>query len=180
MHIEFAVNHVTHTWIHSLGRENIATITVPFAEMHSLSKYYNSIVRPIIVILINEMATFNEFSNITRTFDMQSSAWLVIFSPIVQDILIDYCHVPPGNPFHLSFNTEMAVLCPREEVLNEWYSVDGQSTEISKLAKWRIDSAQDFQLLTNLSLFERRTDMRGTVLRAVTVKVRVALRYERK
>ncbi|XP_076224625.1 glutamate receptor ionotropic, kainate 4 isoform X2 [Nomia melanderi] len=172
---EFKMEYMVQTWVRNLGRENIATLTVPFAEMHSLSKYYNSIVRPIIVVMINGMGTFNELSNITRTFNMHASAWLILFAPLLRRPLLDYCYAPPGNPFHLSFNTEMAVLCPTEDVLHEWYSVDGRSTEISKLGKWRKDSPQNLELFTNLSLYERRANMKGTVLRAVTVESSILL-----
>ncbi|XP_036147314.1 glutamate receptor 1 isoform X2 [Monomorium pharaonis] len=62
----------------------------------------------------------------------------------------------------------MMVLCHKEAILREWYSVKGETVKMFDLAEWKDE--KEFIPLTNLSLYDRRTDMEGVVLRAVTVK----------
>lgn len=89
---------------------------------------------------------------------------------------LDACNVPKGNPFHLSFDTQMLVMNHNENVLREWYSLDGETTEIHSLFKWhnttKESSQSALELLSNLTLYERRNDLKGKVLRGVIVKVR--------
>ncbi|XP_076276446.1 putative glutamate receptor [Lasioglossum baleicum] len=167
----FDSKYVTHVWTSMLGRSNIASLTVSHSQMHLLSRYYENTVRPMIIVVIPGPHSFNQFSNITRTFKMSFPAWLVMFMPYPRNNLttVDYCHEPVGNPFHLSFNTEMFVMCPGDDTVYEWYSIDGQRTEIFKIAKWDINTPGDFKLFTTASLYERRNDLKGIVLRGVLV-----------
>jgi len=81
----------------------------------------------------------------------------------------DHCRNPIGNPFNVAFDTQMLVLCHNETILREWYSIKGDTVKIFDLAEWKGD--EGFVLLTNLSLYDRRNNMEGVVLRAVSVKV---------
>lgn len=94
-----------------------------------------------------------------------------------------YCHDPPGNVFNLLYDTEMLVMCYGDPILREWYSVDGNNTRISDLVKWYPEK-QPFEshmpminLLTNLTLYDRRKNLEGKVFRAVAVKVRMSMDY---
>lgn len=171
---------MTHTLCRMLERENIATLSVTFGEMDALSRFYDNIVRPLIVVPIPSPLAYEEFSEATKSFKMSFSAWFVLFMPTPGgNATRDYCYNHPGNPFHLSFNDEMLTMCPYDFVLREWFSVDGNSTETFELAKWRPDgysmkSAERVDMLTNLSLYERRNNLKGIVLRCVTVQASVA------
>lgn len=90
----------------------------------------------------------------------------------------NYCYNPPGNPLNLLYDTEMLVMCADDPVLREWYSVDGNNTVISDLVKWypkkQLKSPTAVvDLLSNLTLHERRNDLKGKVLRAVTIKAKI-------
>ncbi|XP_043602891.1 glutamate receptor 2-like isoform X1 [Bombus pyrosoma] len=90
----------------------------------------------------------------------------------------NYCYNPPGNPFNLLYDTEMLVMCTDDPVLREWYSVDGNNTVTSDLVKWypkkQLKSPTAVvDLLSNLTLHERRNDLKGKVLRAVTIKAKI-------
>ncbi|XP_076642063.1 putative glutamate receptor [Halictus rubicundus] len=164
----FEAKYLTHMWTSRLGRENIASLTVSHDQIHLLSRYYENTVRPMIIVLITGPHTFSQFSNITKTFKMSIPAWFVMFmNPPNNLTTVDHCHKPTGNPFHLAFNTEMFVMCDGDDTVYEWYSVDGQTTEIFKVAEWNVTSPEDFKLYTRASLYERRHDLKGTVLRGV-------------
>ncbi|XP_011684633.1 PREDICTED: glutamate receptor ionotropic, delta-1-like isoform X2 [Wasmannia auropunctata] len=99
---------------------------------------------------------------------MSYPVWFVLFLYTPDNSTHDHCREPIGNPFNLAFDTQMLVLCHNEAILREWYSVKGDTVKIFDLAVWGGD--EGFILLTNLSLYDRRKDMEGIVLRAVTVK----------
>lgn len=69
----------------------------------------------------------------------------------------------------------MLVMCQNDPVLREWYSIDENKTEILDIVKWYPEKQElgfpaAVDLLTNLSLYERRKNLKGKVLRAVIVK----------
>ncbi|XP_076235759.1 glutamate receptor 4 [Calliopsis andreniformis] len=150
-------------------------MVVTIDNMHQLAKYYNNIVCPLIVVLISGEPMFYEFSKTSKTFNMSFATWLVIFIPTSMNAMHNYCYRPPGNPFHLRFDSKMLVLCGTDPIVREWYSVDGKTTEIFELAKWYTDRnlpnvSTKIDMLTNLSLYDRRADLKGIVLRGVIVK----------
>lgn len=130
-----------------------------------------------IVVLITGESAFREFSKQSKSIRMSFASWFVIFVPTPLYDTNHYCYHPPGNPFHLSFDSKMMVMCEHDFILREWYSVDGMNTEIFDLAEWHPE--QDFSkevkldMFTNLNIHDRRKDLKGIVLRAVTVEVRI-------
>lgn len=100
---------------------------------------------------------------------MSFPVWIVLFLYESGNSTHDYCHDPIGNPFNLAFDTQMLVICDDDEILREWYSVKGDTIKVFNLAKW--EDNKGFIPSTKLSLYERKKDMEGVVLRAVTVKV---------
>ncbi|XP_078048989.1 putative glutamate receptor [Augochlora pura] len=173
----FMSKYMAQLWTNKLGQENIASLSLSYDKLPSLSRYYDNIIRPIIIVLITGSHTYNEFSNITKTFKMSFPAWFIMFMPHSQDELetIDYCHESRGNPFHLMFNTEMLVICFGDDTLYEWYSVDGQSTEIEKVAKWNPNSPQNLEVFVTPTICIRRNNLKGKVLRGVVVTSSILL-----
>ncbi|XP_043682445.1 glutamate receptor ionotropic, delta-2-like [Vespula pensylvanica] len=97
---------------------------------------------------------------------MSSAVWLVIF--IYKENGSDYCHHPPGNIFHLRFNSEMMVRCGTENILREWYSIDTYQIEIQDIATWSLETGIT-KIVPNF-LYERRYNLQGLIMRAVKVK----------
>ncbi|XP_015189890.1 PREDICTED: glutamate receptor 1-like [Polistes dominula] len=97
---------------------------------------------------------------------MSFAVWLVIF--IYKGHGSDYCLSPPGNIFHLRFNSEMLVLCGRENILREWYSLDTKRTDIDYFATW--NSKKGIVEMVQKSLYERRNNLQGLAMKSVVVK----------
>ncbi|XP_043669929.1 probable glutamate receptor [Vespula pensylvanica] len=153
-------------WTRALSREGYMTSNLYFSELHESSYYVKRIVRPHYIALISNYEAINEFSLATNTFDMSFSAWLVLF--IYKGHGFDYCHNPPGNIFHLRFDSEMLVRCGMENILREWYSINSNRTEIDDVATWSLDKR--ITKLVPDSLYERRYNLQGLIMRAVVVK----------
>ncbi|KAL2713239.1 hypothetical protein V1478_016937 [Vespula squamosa] len=124
-------------WRRALSWEGIATANLYFSQLHKSSYHLKRTIRPYYIALISNFNAINEFSLATSTFDMSSAAWLVIF--IYEENGTDHCHNPPGNIFHLRFNTEMMVRCGTENILREWYSIDTNQIEIMDVATWSLE-----------------------------------------
>ena len=171
------IAYISHTWSRLLHREQIATLSCTFKDIHALKR--NSILRPLVIVFLPGPEAVSEFSRYSKSLKMSLFAWFVIF---VTESINKKCYNPSGNPFHLLFDTEMLVMCYGDPILREWYSVDGNNTDIFDLVKWyperqKGSSTAVLSLLTNLSLYERRNDLRGKVLRAVTVKAKIQIFY---
>lgn len=132
-------------------------------------RYYRQIVQPVTVVILPDFEAYLEFAEATKTYPMSFPVWFMLFLYTPDNSTHDHCHKPIGNPFNLAFDTQMLVLCHNDAILREWYSVKGETVKIFDLAEWRGD--EGFIPLTNLSLYDRRKDMEGIVLRAVSVKV---------
>ncbi|XP_046828221.1 probable glutamate receptor isoform X2 [Vespa crabro] len=153
-------------WRRALSREGIASTNLHFSQLHKSSYYVKQIVRPYYIAVISNNNAINAFSLATSTFDMSSAMWLVIF--IYKEHGFDYCHNPPGNIFHLKFDSEMLVRCGTENILREWYSVDTNLIEINDVAIWNLEKGIT-KMVTN-SLYDRRYNLQGLIMKAVTVK----------
>ncbi|KAI4485059.1 hypothetical protein M0802_012817 [Mischocyttarus mexicanus] len=138
----------------------------PTEELHESTYYEGRILRPLYVVLISNYEAIDEFSLATSTFEMSIAVWLVIF--IYKGYGSDYCLSPPGNIFHVKFNTEMLVLCGTENIIREWYSLDGNQTEINDLATWNLN--EKTVQIDPKSIYERRKNLQGLVMNAVVVK----------
>lgn len=137
----------------------------------------NNTLRPLAIVFLSGSDAVFEFSKYSESFRISHFAWFVIFVPTATHAE-NYCYNPPGNPFNLLYDTEMLVMCAGDPVLREWYSVDGNNTVISDLVKWypkkQLKSPTAVvDLLSNLTLHERRNDLKGKVLRAVTIKAKI-------
>nr|KAF7398294.1 hypothetical protein H0235_016302 [Vespula pensylvanica] len=97
---------------------------------------------------------------------MSSAVWIVIF--IYKEHDPDYCHNPPGNIFHLRFNSEMLVRCGTENILREWYSIDTNQIEIKDVATWSLEKG--INKMVPDYLYERRYNLQGSIMKAVIIK----------
>nr|XP_050851475.1 glutamate receptor 1-like isoform X2 [Vespula vulgaris] len=152
----------------ALSREGLSTTSFYLSELHKSFYHANRIVRPYYIAIISNDNDINEFSLVTSTLDMSFPMWLVLFIYNGHDP--DYCHNPPGNIFHLRFDSEMLVRCNTENILREWYSIDIDSnrTEIEDLATWSIEKG--ITKIASDSLYERRYNLKGFTMRAVSIK----------
>ncbi|XP_012063275.1 PREDICTED: uncharacterized protein LOC105626591 [Atta cephalotes] len=126
------------------------------------------IVTPITIVILPDFEAYLEFVDAVKVYSMSFPVWFILFLYTPDNNIHDYCHEPIGNPFNLAFDTQMLVLCNNEIILREWYSIKGETVKIFDLAEWKDD--EGFVPLTNLSLYERRKNMEGVVLRAVAIK----------
>ncbi|XP_018053805.1 PREDICTED: glutamate receptor 2-like [Atta colombica] len=144
------------------------TADVHFKKLWRTLKYYHQVTQPIIVVIIPDFEAYLEFADAVKAYPMSFPVWFILFLYTSDNSTYDHCHEPIDNPFNLTFDTQMLVLCNNETILREWYSIKGDIVKIFDLAEWRDDKG--FIPLTNLSLYERRRDMEGVVLRAVAAK----------
>lgn len=169
MLVDLSITHLVHTCIRMLGRHYVLTLDVHFGQLQGSLRYYHEIVQPIIIVIMPDFEAYLEFVEATNIYPMSFAVWFVLFLFTPANDTYDPCHQPIGNPFNLAFDTQMLVLCHNEDILQEWYSVKGETTKIFDLAKWEDDLG--FVPLTTLSLYDRRKDLEGVALRAVTVRV---------
>ncbi|XP_043682425.1 uncharacterized protein LOC122635817 isoform X2 [Vespula pensylvanica] len=153
-------------WRRALSREGVASTNLYFSQLQESSYYLKQSIRPYYIALISNPTAINEFSLATSTFDMSSAVWLAIFISKENDT--DYCHNPPGNIFHLRFNTEMMIRCGTENILREWYSIDTNQIEINDVATWSLEGG--ITKIVPDFLYKRRCNLRGLIMRAVVVK----------
>lgn len=139
-----------------------------FYELQESSYYIDHFVRPHYVAIISNQNAYNEFSLATNKFHMSYPTWLVILT--YEEHGYDHCHDPPGNVFHLRFDSEMLVRCGKENILREWYSIESNRTEIDDFATWSMKGG--IVKMVRDSLYERRYNLKGLIMRAVVVKVR--------
>ncbi|CAL1689773.1 unnamed protein product [Lasius platythorax] len=165
---DLRITHLVHTCSRMLGRHYVVTLDLHFRRLWRSLRYYHRIVQPIIIVIMPDFEAYLEFAEATNTYPMSFPVWFVLFLFTPANDTHDHCRQPIGNPFNLAFDTQMLVLCHNEDVLQEWYSVKGETTKVFDLAKWEDDLG--FVPLTSLSLYDRRNDLEGAVLRAVTVK----------
>lgn len=154
----------------ALSREGFATASLYFSKLNESSSYNANRIAPThyIAIINDQNDAINEFSLATSTFDMSIAVWSVLFIYEANNEH-DYCHGPPGNLFHLKFNSIMLVRCAKENILREWYSIDSNRTEIDDFATWSLDKGID--KMVRDSLYERRYNLKGYTMRATIVKV---------
>ncbi|KMQ87829.1 glutamate receptor 3-like isoform x2 protein, partial [Lasius niger] len=165
---DLRITHLVHTCSRMLGRHYVVTLDLHFRRLWRSLRYYHRIVQPIIIVIMPDFEAYLEFAEATNTYPMSFPVWFVLFLFTPANDTHDHCRQPIGNPFNLAFDTQMLVLCHNEDVLQEWYSVKGETTKVFDLAKWEDDLG--FVPLTSLSLYDRRNDLEGAVLRTVTVK----------
>nr|XP_012235170.1 PREDICTED: glutamate receptor 3-like [Linepithema humile] len=165
---DLEITHLVHGCYRRLSQHNVMTVNMHFKKMERSLRYYNQIVQPITIVIMPNFEAYQEFAEATKTYPMSFSVWFVLFLYPIANDTHNYCLEPIGNPFNIAFDTQMLVLCHDEDILREWYSVKGETVKTSELAVW--DDEKGFVFLTNMSLYDRRKDLEGVVLRAVVIK----------
>nr|XP_050851506.1 glutamate receptor 3-like isoform X2 [Vespula vulgaris] len=163
---DLQISTMLHSWSREISRQGILSTSIDFAELEKM-RYYQ-ISRPLFVIIISTWENLEEFSKVTKKIDVSLYIWFVLFVETPDNPLEKFCKNPIGNIFNLNFDTEMLILCYDEMILKEWYSIQGNDTITSNYAIW--ESRKEFSLITNMSLYTRRNDLFGKVLRVGWVK----------
>ncbi|KAI4504222.1 hypothetical protein M0802_000693 [Mischocyttarus mexicanus] len=157
-----------HTWSRELSRQGILSISISFSELAMDNKKYNPTSKPLFVILLSTWENFEEFSKVSKELEISLFVWFVLFMETPGNPMEEFCKNPIGNFFNLNFDTEMLTLCYDERILKEWYSIRGNNTRTSNYATWK--PGNYFSVINNESLYGRRSNLFGTVLRIGTVK----------
>ncbi|XP_029680402.1 glutamate receptor ionotropic, kainate 4-like [Formica exsecta] len=156
-------------WSRDLSRQRIMTEIITFTDLVSKYNEYQMIARPLFVVLLDTGETMSEFVEVTRSIKPISfPAWLIMFLQRPGKPLEKYCRHPADNMFNVDFNTLMLVLCYDHPSLMEWYAIRDNYTRTFELATWATDGGLSFQ--TRKSLYARRSNMFGDIVRVASVK----------
>lgn len=169
--VDFNMTMLLHAWSRDLLRQRIMTATITFTDLMSeYNEYQRTIARPLFVVLLDTGETINEFIEVTRNVKPISfPAWLIVFLQRPGKPLENYCQYPASNIFNVDFNTLMLVMCYDHPSLMEWYAIRDNRTRMFELATWAADGGLSFR--TWKSLYARRSDMFGDIIRVASVKV---------
>ncbi|XP_071566391.1 probable glutamate receptor [Temnothorax nylanderi] len=144
------------------------TVTITFSDLTSEYDYWKNITRPLFVVLLDTEETMGEFAETTRSIKPISfPTWLVMFLQRPGNPLEERCRHPTDNVFNVDFRTQMLVLCYARPILVEWYAIRDNRTRTFDLALWSPD--RGLLLRTQKSLYARRSDMFGDVVRVASV-----------
>ncbi|XP_024878189.1 glutamate receptor ionotropic, delta-2-like, partial [Temnothorax curvispinosus] len=161
---------LVHTWSREFSRHRVMTVTITFSDLTSeYNDYWKNITRPLFVVLLDTEETMGEFAETTRSVKPISfPIWLVMFLQHSDgNPLEERCRHPTVNVFNVDFRTQMLVLCYARPILVEWYAIRDNRTRTFDLALWSPD--RGLLLRTRKSLYARRSDMFGDVVRVASV-----------
>nr|XP_012235169.1 PREDICTED: glutamate receptor-like [Linepithema humile] len=144
-------------------------MTITFSELMSqYNRYQKTIVKPLFVVLLDTGEAMSEFVKATRNIKPISfPTWFVMFLQHPGNPLEKYCKHPTDNVFNVDFSTLMLVQCYDHPILVEWYAIRDNHTRTFELATWTADKG--LILRTQKSLYARRNDMFGDVMRVAYV-----------
>nr|KAF7398298.1 hypothetical protein H0235_016306 [Vespula pensylvanica] len=164
---------------YTVDKDVIANLKIPCNVVHIATGHVNNIAMILskhnpftdvinfqnrqIPFTIDNCKLCDQKSAIPLYAESEKTIWLVIF--LYKEHNTDYCHSPPGNIFHLKFNSEMLVLCSTENILREWYSINTNRTEINDVATWSLE--RGITKIVPDSLYERRHNLQSLIMRAV-------------
>ncbi|XP_011707167.1 PREDICTED: glutamate receptor ionotropic, kainate 2-like, partial [Wasmannia auropunctata] len=94
--------------------------------------------------------------------------WFVVFLQCPGNPLKEHCTHPTDNVFNVDVSTQMLVLCYDLSTLVEWYALRDNRTRTFNLATWSPE--RGLILKTQKSIYARRSDMFGEVVRVASVK----------
>ncbi|KAJ8679000.1 hypothetical protein QAD02_014787 [Eretmocerus hayati] len=159
----------TYTMILDLSRQIsddfVPSLTLNFTDMEEYGGIYREkIVKPLFVAIISSFSEVMDFQSMSAAYNMAYARWLVIFTKP----LPEFCPTPTKNYFNLRFDTEMIVKCYGDPVIYEWYSFHGTDIVVKEFARWDIDKR--YQLKSTKSLYERRNNLEGKLIRIATIK----------
>ncbi|XP_071566397.1 glutamate receptor ionotropic, delta-2-like [Temnothorax nylanderi] len=154
------------------------TVTITFSDLTSeYNKYWKNVTRPLFVVLLDTEETMDEFAETTRSIKPISfPIWLVMFLQRPGNPLEERCRHPTDNVFNVDFRTQMLVLCYARPILVEWYAIRDNRTRTFDLALWSPD--RGLLLRTRKSLYARRSDMFGDVVRVASTNNSLLISHE--
>lgn len=160
-----------HSWSREFSRQRVMTVTITFSDLTSeYNEYRKNVPRPLFVILLDTGETMGEFAETTRSIKpIFFPVWFVVFLQRPGNLLEKYCRHPTDNVFNVDVSTQMLVLCCNRPVLVEWYAIHDNRTRTFDLATWSPEKG--LILRTEKTIYARRSDMFGHVLRVASVKV---------
>ncbi|XP_024882836.1 glutamate receptor ionotropic, delta-2-like, partial [Temnothorax curvispinosus] len=169
---------LVHTWSREFSRHRVMTVTTTFSDLTSeYNDYWKNITRPLFVVLLDTEKTMGEFAETTKSVKPISfPIWLVMFLQRPGNSLEERCRHPIDNVFNVDFRTQMLVLCYARPILVEWYAIRDNRTRTFDLALWSPD--RGLLLKTQKSLYARRSNMFGDVVRVASVIVSFSLFLE--
>uniref|UniRef100_A0A0C9RJS9 KBP_0 protein n=1 Tax=Fopius arisanus TaxID=64838 RepID=A0A0C9RJS9_9HYME len=145
---------IWHDIIRMLSNQGISSALVDFSEFKGRLEFYaGRTVRPLAVILINDMREVDVFEGIAKDLDMSYPVWLVIFTEEADDGVCTFCRNPRGNLFNLKFNSEVIISCCDSNIIGEWWSKAGNETHSRALGIW---TDGEIRWTTDQSLYSRR------------------------
>jgi len=164
---------LVHTWSREFSRQRIMTVTITFSDLvNAYNKYQKTIVTPLFVVLLDTEEAMSKFVEATSNIKSISfPTWFVMFLQHPGNPLEIYCKHPTDNLFNVDFSTLMLVLCYDNPILVEWYAISDNRTRTFELATWTADKG--LILRTQKSLYARRNDMFGDVMRLTYVIVSI-------
>lgn len=173
-YIDLSLTTLVHSWSYEFSRQRVMTVTITFSDLVSVyNKYQKTIVPPLFVVLLDTGEAMSEFVKATRNIKPISfPTWFVMFLQRPGNPLKKYCEHPTDNVFNVDFSTLMLVLCYDHPTLVEWYAIRDNHTRTFELATWTAD--RGLILKTQESLYARRNDMFGDVLRIAYVSVSIS------
>ncbi|XP_077269825.1 putative glutamate receptor isoform X2 [Temnothorax americanus] len=160
---------LVHTWSREFSRHRVMTVTITFSDLTSeYNEYWKNVAQPLFVVLLDTEETMGEFAETTRSIKPISfPIWLVMFLQRPGNPLEKRCRHPTDNVFNVDFGTQMLVFCYARPILVEWYAIRDNRTRTFDLALWSPD--RGLLLRTRKSLYARRSDMFGDVVRVTFV-----------
>ncbi|XP_070526456.1 probable glutamate receptor [Cardiocondyla obscurior] len=146
------------------------TVTITFARLASeYTSYRANITRPLFVVLLDTKESMSEFAEATKRIKPISfPIWLVVFLQRPGNPLEEHCRRPTANVFNVDFSTQMLVVCYARPILVEWYALRDNRTRTFDLALWTPN--RGLLLRTRKSIYARRSNMHGDVVRVTSVK----------
>ncbi|KAL6259009.1 hypothetical protein P5V15_008931 [Pogonomyrmex californicus] len=167
---DFNMTTLTYTWSHEFSQQRVMTVAITFSNLTSdyNTKYWRNIARPLFVVLLDSKETMNKFIETTKSVrSISSFIWFIMFLQRPGKPLEEYCRHPTDNVFNVDFRTLMLVLCYDHPILVEWYAIRDNRIRTFDLATWSPD--RGLILKTQKSLYARRNDMFGDVIRVAFV-----------
>lgn len=169
---------MAHTLCRDFSKHDVLTLMINFENLAQRTNFYRSkIVRPLIVVMLKTVSDVTQFIKYTENMNKAYPIWLVIFADEFGKSLCKYCSNTMGNIFNLRFDTEMLTVCCGNPILEEWWSVHPNRTEIADFAIWNKNDG--LTVLAVKGLFARRHDVNGTGLRVGIVTVSYLLHFHK-
>ncbi|KAJ8686910.1 hypothetical protein QAD02_022704 [Eretmocerus hayati] len=164
---DFRLSHSFIPLIKNFSEKNVYSTMAKIEDIENITcKCRERKDRPNFVVLISSMQDFASFEEVTKKLErIRTYKTLVLFSKN----MLALCKSPIGNPFHLTFDSQMYVKCQGDPIIREWYSLHKNETKFSDLYRWTRTTGRLIPL-TNRTFYERRDSLEGIDLHLATTE----------